>query len=149
MPETGRFLGVDFGTRRIGLAVSDPSGAIAFPAGTLERRGLRRDLESLCALVKEREVARIVVGLPLHMDGREGDMARGARAFATALGERAGLPVELLDERWTSREAEQTREHSAGAKRKRRRRERGDVDAAAATLLLSTWLERARAEAPA
>jgi len=145
----GPVLGIDYGTRRIGLAVSDPEGRLALPAGALDCHSREKDLEALCAMAVERGVVRIVVGLPLHMDGREGDMARGARAFAEALGERAGLPVELLDERWTSREAEQTREHSAGAKRKRRRRERGDVDAAAATLLLSTWLERARAEAPA
>jgi len=146
MPETGRFLGVDFGTRRIGLAVSDPSGAIAFPAGTLERRGLRRDLESLCALVKEREVARIVVGLPLHMDGRRGPEAEAAEKFATQLGEATGLPVDLFDERWTTREAERVLAETGRRGRKRRQ----VVDSVAASILLRAYLEQragARADA--
>ncbi len=138
MPETGRFLGVDFGTRRIGLAVSDPSGAIAFPAGTLESRGLRRDLESLCALVKEREVTRIVVGLPLHMDGRRGPEAEAAEKFAAQLGEATGLPVDLFDERWTTREAERALEETG----RRGRRRRQVVDSVAASLLLRAYLER-------
>jgi putative Holliday junction resolvase len=146
MPETGRFLGVDFGTRRIGLAVSDPSGAIAFPAGTLERRGLRRDLESLCALVKEREVARIVVGLPLHMDGRRGPEAEAAEKFATQLGEATGLPVDLFDERWTTREAERVLAETGRRGRKRRQ----VVDSVAASILLRAYLEqRANASADA
>ena len=138
MSETGRFLGVDFGTRRIGLAVSDPSGTIAFPAGTLERRGLRRDLESLCALVKEREVARIVVGLPLHMDGRRGPEAEAAEKFATQLGEATGLPVDLFDERWTTREAERALAETGRRGRKRRQ----VVDSVAASLLLRAYLEQ-------
>lgn len=141
MPEPGRFLGVDFGTRRIGLAVSDPSGAIAFPAGTLERRGLRRDLEALCALVKDRQVVRIVVGLPLHMDGRRGAEAEAAEQFAAQLGEATGLPVELFDERWTTKEAERALAETGRRGRKRRQ----VVDSVAASLLLRAYLAQREA----
>lgn len=138
-------LGLDLGSRRIGIALSDESRRIALPQGALRRRGLRRDLESLAALIRERDVDEIVVGLPVHMNGSEGSEARDARAFADALAKASGLPVQCLDERWTSREAERAiREVSPRAGRGRRRsaRERGDVDAAAASLILSTYLAR-------
>ncbi len=138
MPEPGRILGVDYGTQRIGLAVSDEEGRIAFPEGTLQRSGERRDLEALCRLVKEREVAGIVVGLPLHMDGRRGPEAEAAERFAEGLGRATGLPVEMLDERWTTVEAERSLRESGRKGRKRRE----VVDAVAATLLLRTFLER-------
>lgn len=138
-----RVLGLDLGARRIGLALSDPEGRIAFPEGYLERRGLRRDLEALGALIAEREVGAIVVGLPIHLDGRSGPAAASARAFAERLGEATGLPVELLDERWTSVEAE--RHLRSRGRRTVERRGRGTVDTVAATLLLSTYLDRRRA----
>jgi putative Holliday junction resolvase len=138
MPDSGRILGVDYGTHRIGLAVSDSEGRIAFPEGTLESRGARRDLEALCALAKQREVAGIVVGLPLHMDGRRGPEAEAAAKFADALGEATGLPVSMLDERWTTVEAERALQES-GRKGKKRRQV---IDSVAATLLLRTFLER-------
>jgi len=151
----GRLLGVDYGTRRIGLAVSDPGGAIAFPVGALESRGLRRDLEAFCALVREREVERIVVGLPLRLSGRRGPECDAAERFAAALREATGLPVDLFDERWTTLEAERTLRQSGegppGDRRSRRRRRggaraaerrRAHVDSVAATLLLRTYLER-------
>ncbi len=141
MAAPGRFLGLDYGTRRIGLAVSDPDARIAFPEGTLERRGERRDVEAICKLVGERGVVGIVVGLPLHMDGRRGPEAEAAAAFARTVGEAAGVPVELLDERWTTVEAERALRES-GRKGKKRR---AVVDAVAATLLLRTWLERREA----
>ncbi|MDX1650225.1 MAG: Holliday junction resolvase RuvX [Myxococcota bacterium] len=142
-------LGVDLGTRRIGLAVSDAEERIAFPAGTLQSAGRPRDLEALRALVAERGVTHIVVGLPVHMSGREGPEARAARAFARELEEAAGVPVETLDERWTSLEAERALRATGGAARrarggrgKARRAGRGTVDEMAATILLRTFLER-------
>lgn len=143
MAAAGRFLGVDYGTRRIGLAVSDPDGRIAFPEGTLERRGERRDVEAICKLASERGVAGIVVGLPLHMDGRRGPEAEAAEAFAGLLRAKSGLPVELLDERWTTQEAERALRESGRNARKRR----AVVDAVAATLLLRTWLAQRQARA--
>lgn len=140
MTAPGPVLGLDYGTRRIGLAVSDPEGSFAFPAGAIEREGLEKDLAALCELIEARDVRRVVVGLPLHLDGRAGDMAEAARAFARELEKASGLPVELLDERWTSLEAERALREAG----RRRGRERGDVDAAAASILLRTWLERER-----
>ncbi len=138
----GPVLGLDLGSQRIGLAVSDPEGGFAFPVGTLVSRGIERDLQALCALVEEREIVRIVVGLPLHMDGRVGPEAEAARAFALQLGEATGLPVEMLDERWTTVEAERRLREARSGTRRRRGRRSQDVDSAAATILLRTYLER-------
>jgi putative Holliday junction resolvase len=136
----GCVLGLDFGSRRIGLAVSDDAGVFAFPAGALERTRLAEDLVALGRLIAERGVTRIVVGLPLHMSGASGEQTEATRAFARALAEATQLPVDLLDERWTSREAERSLREAPG----RRKRSRGSVDSVAATLLLRTYLERRR-----
>lgn len=157
-------LGVDLGARRIGLAVSDAEERIAFPAGVLESAGRRRDLEALRAVVAERGVTRVVVGLPVHMSGRVGPEAEAARRFARELAAEAGVPVETLDERWTSLEAERALQATGGVPRGRRGRRgrgrgggagaakgraagKGAVDEMAATILLRTFLER-RARAP-
>ena len=132
-------LGVDLGAKRIGLAVSDPDERVAFPAGALESAGRKRDLAAIAALVKQRGAGCVVVGLPIHMSGRRGPEAEAALRFAAELAKQTGIPVETLDERWTSREAERSlRELGRGS----RQRERGEVDAIAATLLLRTFLER-------
>jgi putative Holliday junction resolvase len=120
---------------------------IASPAGTLERRGRRQDLEALCAWIERHGVEQVVVGLPIHMNGRQGPEAQAAREFARALEARAGVTVETLDERWTTREAERAlRETGAGRARRRKA-----VDAVAAAIILRTWLARrtpAAAESP-
>lgn len=136
-------LGLDLGKRRIGVAWSDESGRIALPQGAIERRGIRRDLAEIGRLIRERGVVEIVIGLPIHMNGREGPEARDARVFANALEKSVGLPVHCLDERWSSVEAERTL-RDATPKRSRRRgaRKRGQIDAAAASLILSTYLAR-------
>jgi putative Holliday junction resolvase len=136
-------VGIDLGSKRIGLAVSDETGVMAFPAGALESRGPKADVKAVCAWIRERGAEAAVVGLPIHMDGREGIEAEAARRFAAALGERSGVAVELLDERWTSSEAERVlRQAPGGHAKRRRRREQGAVDSAAATILLRTFLER-------
>jgi putative Holliday junction resolvase len=142
-----RVLGIDLGERRIGLAVSDADGRIAFPAGSLVRKSRKADLAALCALVAERGVARAVVGLPLHMSGRAGPEAEAAKRFAAELATAAGIPVDLLDERWTSVAAERSLAESG--RRTVERRGKGVVDEVAATLLLSTHLERLAREEPA
>jgi len=164
MTARGAVLGIDYGARRIGLAVSDPDRVFAFPAGFIERHDKQRDLATLRQLADEREVVQIVVGLPIHMNGREGPEARAARAFAEDLRKETGRSVDLLDERWTSREAERAlresgkrsaqrgaaeRSSSGRGKRSAQRgaaerssSRRGEIDAAAAALILSTWLER-------
>jgi putative holliday junction resolvase len=137
-------LGIDLGKKRIGLAISDASERIALPAGIIESRGRTADLAAIRSLVAERGVRQVVVGLPLHMNGRAGPEAQAARAFAAALARELGLPVETLDERWSTVEAERTL-HATGQGRRKRRP--GEADTLAATLLLRTFLERrARAE---
>jgi putative Holliday junction resolvase len=138
-PMTGPVLALDLGARRIGLAVSDPEGRIAFPAGYLERKDLAADLAAVRALARERGVVRIAVGLPILLGGGEGTGARAARCFAEALGEATGLPVALVDERLTTAEAERAL-REAPARRRRARKQ--VVDAMAATLLLRSYLEQ-------
>lgn len=141
-----RVLGIDLGTRRIGLALSDPDATFAQPHGVLERRGDARDLAAIGELVREHGVAHIVVGLPIHMTGRRGPEAKEAERFAAALASATALPVDLVDERWTTVEAERSlREMGQVGKKGRRRRQH--VDAVAASLLLRTFLDRLRIEA--
>ncbi|MBW2267602.1 MAG: Holliday junction resolvase RuvX [Deltaproteobacteria bacterium] len=143
MSPRGPVLALDYGTKRIGLAVSDSEGEFAFPVGELQRRNPKRDLEELAQLVRERGIVEIVVGLPLHLDGRAGAEAEAARDFAASVGSATGLPVELLDERWTSREAERALRESQP---RRRKRERARLDAAAAAILLRTFLAQRTAD---
>jgi putative Holliday junction resolvase len=138
MSNRGPILGIDLGEKRIGLAVSDQAGSIAFPAGFVASHGRKRDLATLRGVIEERGIVRVVVGLPIHLDGRASPGSVAARSFADALGEATGLPVDLLDERWTSRAAERSLSETKGGRKKRREA----VDAVAATLLLRTYLEQ-------
>lgn len=132
-----RFLGLDIGNRRIGVAVSDELGLTAQPVMTLERRRSRReDLRSLARLARRFGVAGIVVGNPLHLDGAESRQAEKTRAFAAELGELTGLPVHLRDERLTTQEAHQIL-YQAGHDRQQHRKV---VDQVAATLILQGFL---------
>lgn len=143
-----RILGLDLGARRIGLAVFDPEAGLALPSGILDSRGRASDISALCELIAEREVQRVVVGLPVHMNGAVGPEARAAQDFADALSEAAGIPVDTFDERWTSREAERIAELPADGRRRKGRAGRsargrpGPVDDLAATLILQTYLDR-------
>ncbi len=139
-------LGIDWGGRRIGLAVSDADGRVALPAGQLQSCGQARDIATLCALVRERGIDEVVVGLPLHLDGGKGESARAAQGFADALRAATGLPVATFDERLSSVEAE--RALAEGGRRARRRREQS-LDAMAATILLRAYLEQRKPEARA
>jgi putative Holliday junction resolvase len=144
-----RVLGLDWGGRRIGTAVSDERASIAFPLGFIERSSRKKDLAALKALIAEYEVSRIVVGLPIHMDGRRGPAADEALKFASALSAATGLEVETLDERWTTQEAERSlRESSTGRGRSRRREQKRKerVDATAAAIILRTYLARSNAQ---
>jgi len=132
-----RLLGVDFGSVRIGLAVSDPERRIGSPLKTYERRGTEQDADFFRNLIKQEEIAQIVVGLPVHLDGREGEKAKEARDFGQWLANIAGLPVIFWDERFTTVEAE-AHLLGAGLSRKRRRDRR---DRVAAQILLQTYLD--------
>ncbi|MBI4408485.1 MAG: Holliday junction resolvase RuvX [Gemmatimonadetes bacterium] len=136
-----RILGIDYGERRIGLAVSDPGGVIAQPLPTLQRRrGKRPPVAAVAELVRAHDVGAIVLGLPLTPAGEESDWTREVRAFGTRLHERTGLAVHYVDERMTSARAERT-VRGLGLKRsERERKER--VDAAAAILILQAFLDK-------
>ena len=102
----GRVLALDHGEARCGCAVSDPSGTLATPIDVVERPDTERGLRALVALVAELEAERVVVGLPLTMRGEEGEQASRARGFSERLAGRVSVPVELHDERLTTRQAE-------------------------------------------
>jgi putative holliday junction resolvase len=135
-----RILGIDYGERRVGLALSDPLALTAQPLPTLERRrGKRPPVAPIARLIDEHQVSAIVVGLPLTPAGEESEWTGEVRAFGSALSQRTGLPVSYLDERMTSARAERT-VRSLGLS-KRQREEKGRVDAAAAVLILQAFLD--------
>lgn len=130
----GRVLGLDYGTVRIGVAVSDALGIAARPVRTVPADHFADELDGL---LDELAPSMVVVGLPTGLSGHEGPSAEGARALATMVGERTGLPVEFADERFTS-----TRAESLLRDRIRDRRERRQhVDAVAASVMLQGWLD--------
>ena len=133
-----RTLGVDLGRVRIGLALADDVLRTARPLRVVERRAEGADLAAIAEAAREYEVERVVLGLPLNMDGSEGPSARLARAFAPKLEAALGVPVELFDERLSTFEAEtRLRDQGFSAKDRRSR-----VDAEAAAVILQGWLER-------
>lgn len=135
-----RILGIDFGERRIGLALSDPLGMIAQPLPTMtRRRGKRPPVGEIAGIVADRGVEAIVIGLPLDEHGDDSDWTREVRAFGDKLRERTARPVHYVDERMTSARAERAiRESGLSATQ---RREKGRVDAAAAVLILQAHLD--------
>lgn len=137
-----RILAIDLGERRVGLAVSDPGGRVASPAGHLVRRpGKRLPVAALLRRAAELDVEAFVVGLPLDEEGNDTPLSREARTLAAALAERSGLPVQLVDERYTTAMALRAVREMRGSTRGRR----GDVDALAATVLLQQVLDRSPA----
>lgn len=122
-----RILALDFGEARCGCALSDPTGTLATPLGAVERPASRKGLARLAALVREHDAERVVVGLPLTLAGEEGQQARETREFAARLAELVSVPVDLHDERLTTRQAERT---GGGA----------DADSRAAAHLLEAYL---------
>lgn len=135
-----RVMGLDYGERRIGVAVSDGSGLLAFPRDVLTRTSLDRDLDTILATARREGVDRIVVGLPRSLDGTLQQQARVTLAFCEALAERASVPVETWDERFSSLEAEEL----LRARGIRPSREKGRIDSAAAAIVLQRWLDRHR-----
>lgn len=134
-------MALDYGRRRIGVAVSDPTRTIASPHAAIAS-GLpsTEPPEALLRLLAELEPVEIVLGIPLRMDGAEGEMAREARRFGRALEERTGVPVVEWDERLSTAGAE--RELRQAAPSRRRREEKGLSDMVAAALLLRSYLAR-------
>jgi len=139
--DRGRLLAVDYGERRIGLAVSDPTGTIASPAGHILRRpGKRPPIAEIVRRAEELGVRGFVLGLPLDASGQDTPRAAEVRRIAAELGQRTGLPVELLDERFTTAAALRAVREMGGSTKGRK----GDVDALAATILLQHALAFAR-----
>ena len=137
----GRVLALDLGSKRIGVAVSDPDGRVASPIEVLARSGDRpRDHRRIAELVREWEAARVVVGLPLSLDGSVGPAARAAEEEARELAAALPVPVETFDERLTTVTADRSlMELQMKADRRRR-----IVDKVAAAVLLQSWLESHR-----
>jgi len=140
---TGVILAIDYGQKRLGLALSDEHGLTSRPFAIWTRINRRRDLARLRELVRQHAVRRIVIGLPLHLDGSESDMSAETKAFAARVEKALGLPVELVDERLSSWEAQETvRANKSGAPPRRggklptaRQRQKTFDDVAAAIIL--------------
>ena len=128
MSAAGKLLGVDYGRVRIGLAVSDPDRKFAFPLATHTRRGPEADATYFRDLVKEESIVGLVVGLPVHLDGREGREATEARAYGAWLANVTGLPVVYFDERFSTVQAESAL-WDAGLTHKKRKQRRDKVAA--------------------
>jgi putative Holliday junction resolvase len=129
----GRWMAIDWGERRIGLAISDPSGIIASPAGVIERRaGKRPPVAELVRRAASLEATAIVMGLPLDGEGEETPRSIQCRAIAAELGRRTSLPVALVDERFTTAAAIRGIREAGGTRRDRQ----ADIDALAASVLL-------------
>ncbi len=137
MVPSGRILALDVGSKRIGVAVSDPLGITAQGLETIQRQNKRRDLEALGKLFKQYEVREIVVGLPLRLSGVEGTQAEKMRRFASDLESHFGVTVHLWDERWTSTEANRLLKEAELSIEKRGKA----VDRMAAVLILQSWME--------
>ena len=131
-----RAMAIDYGDRRIGLAVSDLLGMLAGEAWTMEEWDMGRAAKRIAQEAKARDVGTLVLGLPKNMDGTEGPRAEKSRAFAELLERESGLPVVLWDERRSSIEAHAIL-HAGG---KREKQHRKTVDAVAASLILEGWL---------
>lgn len=134
----GRVLGLDVGSKRIGVAISDPLGITAQGLETIRRQNKRSDWAALEKLIRRYEVQEIVVGLPLRLSGAEGTQSEKMRGFAAELQARVQLPVHLWDERLTSAEANRVLRESEVSIEKRA----AAVDRMAAVLILQGWMER-------
>jgi len=138
-----RWLGLDVGTKTIGVALSDEEGVVAMPLRTLTRHGGQRDLDAVAGLLSETGAGALVVGLPLDLEGGEGDAARRARALGERLEAHLRCPVSYWDERFSTAQAERAL-LEGGVSRKRRRRV---VDQLAATIILQSYLDHSRGAA--
>lgn len=134
---SGRVAGIDYGRVRIGIAISDPDRTLASPYENYTRRGPVADARRFRRLVEEERVVLFVVGLPVHLDGRESEISHEARQFGQWLAEVTGVPVEFIDERFSTSEAHELLKEAA-MKHKRRKRK---LDMLAAQVMLSAYLE--------
>lgn len=143
MTDPGRIIAVDYGKRRVGLAISDPTHTIAFPLQTLDRTGSNLPLEEeIASIVRNREVGQIIVGLPLTTEGERSQRAREVEAFVQRLRHRTDCPIRTYDERFSSARAVRAI-HEMGEKVGR---EKGRVDRIAAVFILQGYLDSIQGE---
>lgn len=145
-------LAIDYGRARIGLAIANPEIGIAQPLGAIERINRNEDMRRLREILREQGVAQVVVGLPLLLDGTRGEMAEEAARFAERVKKQLGVPVEMVDERLTSWEAERLLEELQGRpiheeskglhKKSRKNQGKITVDAIAAAIVLKEYLQK-------
>jgi putative holliday junction resolvase len=148
----GSILSIDYGRERMGLAIADANARMAQPLSTMERVNRNEDMRRLREVIREHGVRQVVVGLPLKLDGTRGGMADEAERFARRLHKQMGVPVELVDERLTSWEAERLLEETQGrflhaekshpGRMHKKAPARATVDAVAAAVILREYLER-------
>ncbi len=138
----GRVLAIDYGRKRFGLAISDELGMTARPLATWDRSNSRRDLARLRSLCRDQRVRLIVVGSPLRLGGTGGEMASEAARFAERIRKDIGIPVELVDERLSSWEAQQMLAEATPAKPPSRSRKHDRLDDVAAAIILRDYLRR-------
>jgi putative pre-16S rRNA nuclease len=149
----GVILAIDYGQKRLGLALSDEHGVTSRPFAIWTRINRRRDLARLRELVRQRAVHRVVVGLPLHLDGTPSEMSEEAKGFAARVEKALGVRVEMVDERLSSWEAEQAvaaTKSAASSRRRRaqdpRRKQKTTLDDVAAAVILQDYLDSTRAQ---
>ena len=148
---TGVILAIDYGQKRLGLALSDECGVTSRPFAIWTRINRRRDLTRLRELVRQHAVRRIVIGLPLRLDGTQSEMSEEAKGFAVRVEKALSIPVEMMDERLSSWEAEETivankstASSHRGRKQRARRKRRTTFDDVAAAVILRDYLDRVR-----
>ena len=140
-----RLLALDVGERRIGVAISDPTGTVARPLTAIARASRHADFEAVAQLVNDYQVARVIVGLPLSLNGSEGPQARQTRRYAERLAQTLAVPIELWDERYSTVTATEVLKGKSKRSRRAGRRQgqtvRGMVAATAAAVFLQTYLD--------
>jgi len=142
LPRTGRLAGIDYGTVRIGVAITDPDQRLASPLENYTRQGLVKDAAWIKQLAASERLAGFVVGLPVYGSGEESQKSHEARQFAAWLAAETNLPVRLFDERYTSVQAEAALLDAGLTKKRRKER----LDKLAAQILLAAYLESTRSE---
>ena len=140
-----RLMGLDLGERRIGVAISDPTRTLARPVTTVLRTSKEADVAAINALVDEYSVGRIIIGLPLSLDGSEGPQARSVRRYARFLSDSLALPIEFCDERYSTVEAG---EIMRGKSKRSKKGTGAEIDAMAAAVILQTYLDTEAGQSP-
>jgi putative Holliday junction resolvase len=132
-----RILGIDYGDARIGIALSDELGILASPLQTYKSQSMRKDIDYIAGIAKEKNCGKIVIGLPLNMNGTEGDRVSKTKSFGSVLEKVSGIPVVYKDERLTTVQVERVFEQANVKKDKRKE----IVDKTAAVLILQSYLD--------